>query len=272
MSGKMRSKPAEPTSAATAEIRKLAHALGLPTQRLAPLSSLPPEDLRVLRTQIAEALFQADRHHFARVAALSKAVPVAMAAKLTEHVFPPLLAARTAELIDPHRAVELVARLSDGYLADVSAAMHPERAPHVLAGIPAERIAKVGAELARRGEWVVIAGFLAHVSPEALNATVDLLTGEQLLRVGFVLDDKDRLDEVSAMLSDWQLDQMISSAHDQALWTELDDLLTHLTDERVARLSQRFAVAEPQVRAAADKAVGEGVLSARTVKLLTSAA
>ena len=39
------------------------------------LDGVPAEDLRELRAQIGEALFQADRHAFARVAALSKAVP-----------------------------------------------------------------------------------------------------------------------------------------------------------------------------------------------------
>ena len=55
------------------------------------LDSVLPADIRRLRGQVAEALFEADRHLFARVAALSKAAPVAIAAKLAEHAFSPLL-------------------------------------------------------------------------------------------------------------------------------------------------------------------------------------
>src|SRR5205823_718706 len=113
------------------------------------------------------------------------------------------------------KASELVARLSDSYLADVSAAMDPARAPAVVAGIPAERIARVGAELARRSEWIVIAGFIDHVSSAALAATIGAFTGEQLLRIGFVLDEKTRLDDVAALVTDEQLDDMYLAAEKQ---------------------------------------------------------
>ncbi len=123
----------------TAELRKLGHTLGVDVGRLAMVSGLPADDLRTLRKQIGEALFQADRPAFARVAALSKAIPGAIAAKLTQVALPPLLAARTAELLEPARAVDMVGRLSDSYLADVSAAMDASRAAEVVAAIPAER-------------------------------------------------------------------------------------------------------------------------------------
>src|SRR3954465_678027 len=109
-------------------------------------------DLRALRTQIGNALFNADKHHFTKVVAVSKIVPPALAAKITEHALSPLIAARTAELLEPAPAVDMAGRLSDRYLADVSAAMDPARAPEVVSTIPPERVATVGVELARRGE------------------------------------------------------------------------------------------------------------------------
>jgi hypothetical protein len=254
--------------AATSELRKLAHTLGVTPERLDSLSAIPADDLRTLRCQIAEALFQADRARFAKVAALSKAVPVAVAAKLTEHAFPPLLAARTAELVDPHRAGELVARLSDGYLADVSAAMDPARAREVVAAIPAERIAHVGAELARREEWVVIGGFIDHVSADALAATVRRFDGAQLLRIGFVLDDKCRLDDIAGLVTDAQLDALLAAARSDGLWMELDDLVTRLSPPRIARLAQRYAAVSPDVRAAAEEAATIGALSERSLESL----
>jgi hypothetical protein len=244
-----------------AEICKLAHVLGVPTDRLDALTTVAPDDLRLLRGQIGEALFQADKQHFTKVAALARAVPVAVAAKLTEFVLPPLLAARTAELLEPDRAVEMVARISDRYLADVSAALDPNRAPQVIAKIPADRVATVGAELARRQEWVVMGGFVAHVSRAGLQATVRVLSGEQLLRIGFVLDDVSRLDELTAMLSDAQLDDMLTAADSDDLWRELEDLLDNLAPAQVTRMAVRLAAA-PESRAEAVRAAGaRGALS-----------
>ena len=66
----------------------------------------------------------------------------------------------------------MVKRLSDRYLADVSAAMDPARSPEVLAAVPPERAAAVTVELARRGEWVVIGG-VARVLGGGNEASAD---------------------------------------------------------------------------------------------------
>jgi hypothetical protein len=242
-------------TSATAELRKLAHALDVAPERLSMVETLPAADLRTLRKQVGEALFRADRHYFARVAALSKAVPVAVAAKLTEVVLPPLIAARTAELLEPRRAAELVGRISEKYLADVSAFMDASRAPEVVAAIPPARVAAVGVELARRKEWIVIGAFVAQVTPEALAASVARFDGEQLLRVGFVLDDVSRLDDIGGLLSDTQIDQLLAAAASAALWTELQELLANLAPERIARLAARYAAASESVRVAFASAV-----------------
>ncbi|MDQ2748408.1 MAG: hypothetical protein M3Y44_02555 [Actinomycetota bacterium] len=253
-----------------AEIQKLAHQLGVEPTRLAGLAAVPAADLRILRTQIADALFEADKPRFAKMAALSKAVPVAVAAKLTQFAMPPLLAARTAELIEPQRAADLVGRLSEDYLADVAAAMDASRAAEVVAAIPAGRIAMIAAELARREEWVVIGGFVAHVSPPALAAAVSVFDGEQLVRIGFVLDDKERLDEVSRLVTDAQIDAMLAAACAESLWTELDDLLAHLTLDGAGRMRDRFRTAPAGVAAAIHAAAAGRLLSQDTLAKLTA--
>ena len=201
----------------TAELRKLAHTLDVAPERLAILAAVPAAELRTLRRQVGEAMFQADRPALVRIAALSKAVPPAVAAKLAQAVLPPLLAARTAELLEPHRAAQLVVRMPPAYLADVSLHMDAARAPEVVAAIPAERIGEVAAELARREEWVVIGSFVAQVTPPALAASVARFDGEQLLRIGFVLGDTSRLDEIGGLLSDEQVDSLLAAAGSLAL-------------------------------------------------------
>jgi hypothetical protein len=246
-----------------AELRKLAHALDVPPDRIDMLADVPAEDVRTLRTQVGEALFRADRHYFTRVAALSKAVPVAVAAKLTEVALPPLLAARTAELLEPARAAELVGRLPARYLADVSTHLDPARAPDVVAAIPPRRVAEVAAELARRREWIVIGAFVAQVTPEALAASVAEFDGEQLLRISFVLDDLSRLDGIAGSLTDAQLDEMLAAAADHELCTELGELLEHLEPERIDRLAARYEAAPEPVRTAIERAgVSIGISSA----------
>jgi hypothetical protein len=234
----------------TAELRKLAHTLDVEPDRLTMLAGVPAPELRTLRKQVGEALFQADRHYFSRVAALTRTVPGAVSAKLAETVLPPLIAARTAELLEPKRAVELVGRISERYLADVSAVMDASRAPEVIAALPAAKIAAVARELARREEWIVIGSFVAEVTDEALAASVAQFNGEQLLRIGFVLDDKGRLDDIGGLLTDDQLDEMLAAAVEFELWPELQELLEHLSGERVARMAARYAAAPKPVQAA----------------------
>jgi hypothetical protein len=254
----------------TAELRKLAHALDVPPDRLAMLDGLPAGDLRTLRQQVGEAMFQADRHYLVRVAALSKTVPTAVAVKLTELVLPPLLAARTTELLEPARAAQLVSKISEKYLADVSRYMDASRAPDVVAAIPASRVADVAAELARREEWIVIGSFVAQVSPEALAASVARFTGEQLLRIGFVLDDVTRLDDIAGMLSDAQVDDLLAAAAEFGLWVELEELLDNLSAQRLTRLAAHYAGVDASVRAAYDAAVEAGELGAEAQGKLTA--
>jgi hypothetical protein len=242
---------------ATAELRKLAHALDLPVDRLGVVAGLPADDLRALRQQAGDALFEAGRPAFARVAALSKAIPGAVAAKLTEAVLPPLIAARTAELMDPERAADLVRRLSDSYLGEVALRIDAARAPEVIEAIPPDRVGAVARELARRQEWVVIAGFVDQVSGRALTASVTEFTGEQLLRIGYVLDDPGRLDEIGAMLTDRQVDGLLAAAA-TGLTAEFDVLVANLSGPRRARLAERLAAAPEAVRVALADHLPEG--------------
>jgi cytochrome c1 len=244
----------------TAELRKLAHALDVDDDQVDMLAGLPVDDLRTLRTQIGEALFQADKHYFVRMAALTRTVPGAVSAKLTEAVVPPLIAARTAELLEPKRAAELVGRISESYLADVSAFMDASRAPEIIAAIPPARVGAVAAELARREEWVVIGGFVAQVTEDAMAASVAEFDGGQLLRIGFVLDDMSRLNDIGGLLSDQQIDELLAAAAEHELWTELEELLDNLGPERLARMADRYAGQHESVRAAYEAAVASGAL------------
>jgi len=246
------------------ELRKLAHGLDVPLASLDVLAGLDAATVRELRRQISDALFEADRAAFERVAALSKAIPGAVAAKLTQAVLPPIIAARVAELLEPARAADMVGRLSESYVAEVSLRMDATRAPHIVDAIPPAKIGAVARELARREEWVVIGGFVSAVSAAALAASVAEFSGEQLLRIGFVLDDVSRFDEIGDLLTTSQLDELLTAAAASSLWAELAELVSHLTGERLDRLAARYADAPPSVRSAFDAAVEAGELPPAT--------
>lgn len=229
-------------------VLRLAKTMDADPSDLAFLADLPAADLEALRGRVADALFRADKALFLRVAALAKTVPGSVAARLSETVLPPLLAARTAEVIEPARAVDLVGRLSDAYLADVSVALDATRAPEVVAAIPADKVAAIGAELARREEWVVIGGFVSHVDESTLQTALAGYDGAQLLRIGFVMDDLDRLDVVVARLRDDQVDAILAAAAGEGLWAEFEVLLDHLGAARRQRLLDHFEAAPAAVK------------------------
>ncbi|TAM91397.1 MAG: hypothetical protein EPN43_04345 [Jatrophihabitans sp.] len=254
----------------TAELRKLAHRLGVAPDRLDFLAGVPAEDLRALRAQAGEMLFRADKHFFVRIAALTRAVPSVIAAKLAELTLPPLLAARTTELLDPAKAVDMCSRLPDGYLADVAAALEPSRCTGVLGTIPPARAAAIARVLAGRKEWVVIGGFVSCMSWEAVVASVEQLNGEQLLRIAFVLEDLARLDDITQVLTDGQLDEMVRACAQGRLWAELATVVANLRPERAARLGERLRAIAGALEAAR-QAVAAGTFPAPALARLTGA-
>ena len=224
---------------AAAEVEKLARALHADPERLAALQALAPHDLRALRHAVTDHLLEADRSHFSRVADAAKALPVAFAAKLAEHALGPLLAARVAAMIELDRTLEIVKRLSTGFLADVALELDPRQAHDLLAALPAGPIAGAATELDRRCEHVAMSMFVGHLSPEALERTVNELSDDALLRVGYLLEAPERLDEIFGYLPDECLSAMVALAAKENRWVELTGITDHLgpvQQRRVAAL------------------------------------
>ena len=251
-----------------AELEKLAYQMSVDVDELQFLAAIPASDLRALRSQIGEALFQADKHHFVKVAALSKSIPTALAAKVTEFALPPLIAARTAELLEPAKAVDLVGRISDGYLAKVASLMDPHRSANVIEAIPTDKVAMVARQLAASGQWVVIGGFVSVVTSEGVRASVAEFDGEQLLRIGFVLDDTSRLGEIATMLTDHQLAEILEAAREHDLWAELDELIANVDGSSLERIVELLATADAATRASLVQAAAAGRLSAASATKL----
>lgn len=236
---------------ARAEILKLARVLGVEPERFAYLERVEPGDLRRLRGQVTDVLFDANLVALQRMALASRLVPTPVLAKIAERVFGPLLCARIAGVMDPSRGIDVAKRLTPGFLADVSMELDPRRASKIIAGIPFETVTAVAAELTRREDWITIGRFVDHLPDETMAASLALIPDSALLQVAFVLDDKARTDHIIGLLPKRRFEGLVNAAAEDDLWFHLLDLLAHLRSERRAALVAEFARLPAEVRARA---------------------
>ncbi len=220
---------------------KLARLLTRDPDSLSYLERVPPADIRALREQVTDMLFTAHSQTLSRLAAASKLLPVGLVATIGERAFGPVLSARVAGMLEPSRAVEMAAKLPTPFLADVAIDIDPRRASDVIGSIPPAQVADVTRELVRRKEYVTMGRFVGHLSDQAIAAAVAVMDEAALLQIAFVLEEKDRLDRLTDLLSEQRLDQVIQTAANADLWAEALDLLSRLDVRHRAALVNRPA-------------------------------
>ena len=230
-----------------AEIVKLARLLGRRPDELDYLGEVPSADVRGLRDQVTEVLFESGAGSLGRLAAASRLLPVGLVATLAQRAFGPMLSARIAGLLEPDRAVQMAARLPTGFLAEIAVELDPRRAHEVIARIPPVQIAAVTGELVRRREYVTMGRFVGHLEPAAIAAAVESMHAEALLRIAFVLEHKERFAELIELLPDPRLEQVIDTAAAEDLWPEALDLLANLGDEQRRRVIELAATRDDAV-------------------------
>lgn len=253
---------------ARAEILKLARLLGADPSRLTYLEATPPTEIRTLREAVTDMLYDANDATLSRLVSASRLLPVALVALIGERAFGPMLAARLAGRLDPTRAVETASRLPTPFLAEVAVELDPRRAEKVISQMPPERIVEITRELARRGEFVAMGRFVGYLPTTTLAAAVGALSDADLLRAAFVMEQKDRLDELVGALGDSRVGRIIDAALAQELWVEVIDLLGHLSLERRAALVASASAREDEVLAAIVGVAAEHGLWRELVPLL----
>jgi hypothetical protein len=221
------------TLEARAELLKLSRLLCRDPDDLDYLEGTPSAELRLLREQITDVLFDAHGLALTRLASGSRLLPVALVATLGEKVFGPVLSARVAGLLEPSRAVEMASRMPVAFLADVAIELDPRRASEVISRIPPEQVAAITRELIAREEYVTMGRFVGHLGTDSIIAAVSAIDDPQLLPVAFVLESKERLKDLIGVLPSERLDGIIEAAAHADLWPEVLDLFGHLTlDQR----------------------------------------
>lgn len=224
-----------------AEIIKLARLLGLDPEQLGYLEFAPADDIRQLRDQVTDVLFDRDAARLGRLAAAAKLIPAPLAATIAQRALGPVLCARLASLADPGKAVDTAKRLPSPFLADVAVEVDPRRAKDVIARVPAKLVAEVATELDRRGELVTMGRFVGYVGDDAIVAAIAGVGDKSLLHIAFTMEGKERLDHMLSLLPPDRLPGVITAAEQDGLWPEALDLLSHVSPERRGALGDLVA-------------------------------
>lgn len=235
------------TLAQRAEVLKLARVLGTPPSQLEYLHKLDAEVIRGLREQASATLFDADRKLFQRIAATTKLLPASLIAVIAEKAIGPLLCARTTGLLPPERAVEISRRLKADFLADLCIELDPRSARDVIAAMPGDRIVEVSRELARRGEYITMGRFVDCLDDDAIRATMaDLRDDEALLRIGFFVEDKQRLSDIIDLLPRERLLNIVrvAAGGDAELWPEALAMINSIDEAQRRQMANLAAELE----------------------------
>ena len=259
------------TSPRSPQLGRIARLIVVDPDELTGLDGVPDDDLRRLHDQIGETYFAEGRPVFARVAGLSKVLPAVVAGKLAERFLPPHFAARTAELLDPPRARDLVSKVSVPYLAELSLSLDPTRSRPVVRALPPGRVGEVATELFRRREYAAMAELVGTVSPEALAVVLDAASGRDLLdrRPAARVDRRDR--HRRRDIADAKIDDVLRAVADDERWDDGSYLLQRLAERAPDRVVARLAALGKPRRERFAQAAAEGRLSRAAADVLERA-
>ncbi len=208
------------------EMRRLAKVLHVEVSTLAGLEAIGVVDLRVLREQVTAKLFGEGTESWERAVAVSGVVPAKLAAKLTEGALGPVLAARVTAHTPPAKANDIGSKLSPSFLAEIAVHVDPRHITELVGTFPPDLVAEIGRELAARGEFLVMADFVATIPGPALATTVQALPEDALLQIAVLIEDPERISAVVALLPDDRLARLHMVATEQGL----DEHLAHIVD------------------------------------------
>lgn len=215
-----------------AERIKLERLLGVDEDSLAFLNTTHSSVVRAFREDFSDALYRRHQDNYARLAKLSRVLPVGVSAKLAETVLGAVLGSGVAGEMDPDRAGKLAGKLSVTFLAKLSVHLEPHRARKIIGKIPEAVIVAVAQELVRKEEYITLARFVTAVDSQMLRAVMDAISSaDALLRVGIFVEQRDRLNDLLESLSDQRRRDVLAAATTANLWPQMLVLMTHLSDK-----------------------------------------
>jgi hypothetical protein len=194
------------------EVTKLAREIGASEDELAFLTASSPDELRELRGIVSEALAARHADLIARLAGLSRLLPVAMTAKIAQGALGPVLSARVAGALDPQDAARLAAHVDSEFLTRMATHVDARHVGRLVDAMPPDLVGDVGRRLLAAGEHVTLGRFLAVVAPHVAMTLVGDATAADLLQVALLTDDRSAVEHLLERLDDTTLAGMIASA------------------------------------------------------------
>jgi len=215
------------------ELVKLSRLLGQPPEALGFLAALEVPQLRAVRDAISARLFDDARPVLQRVATGAKLLPNSLTARVGEAVFGSTLCAQIAGLLSTSHALDLALKMSNGFLAEVSAMIDPRRAGAVISQIPTDRVVAVAHIMLERQDYVTLARFVDFLSTATIAAVIDSIPDElELLRIGAYVESAPKLGELVGLLSPERVRAMIAALRgaDGIHWMEALAIAEQLDD------------------------------------------
>lgn len=215
-----------------AELIKLSRMTFVSEESLAFLQDVPLPTLVRLRELTTERVFSDGRKLFQNLASASKLMPAGLTAMIAEKTFGPMLCARVAGEMPWQRAVDLSQRMSIPFLAEVTMAIDPKRVADIIRNMPVNHLKAVAKELVKRGEYLVLGGFVNFMLESQMRAIIGEITEKDLLHIGFFMDGKHQISEIIRMLPESRLRALVGEMQNHAeLWPEALALMVHMEDE-----------------------------------------
>lgn len=217
------------------EITKLAHEMHVDESELAFLATRSPDDIRDLRGIVSHAMFSRHESRVKGLAAVSKKLPAAVTAKITEIAMGPMLSARVAAVMDPADAAKLAGHLKPEFLAELSVHLDPSRVEGIIAKLDSALVVEVGRRLLAEGHLLTLARFTGVVRPETSLEVVDGASGAEILQLALFIDEPAVVDPILAGLSDETVAEIAAATaeHGEAA----DALLATLHEDSRARIA-----------------------------------
>lgn len=249
-----------------AERIKLETLLDRAAGELRYLETLSLDTLTTLRDQITTVLFEGHAAMFERLAGAGGIMPIKIRVIIAEKALGATLCARVAGYTPVDRAVAMAEKLHVPFMADVAIRMDPKRAQPLLQRLSVNHIKAVAHELARR-EAVITLGRFVDALPVSVTETVMReMDDAAVLRSSFFVNDRAHLDEVTRLLPEERLRELIATARARGLYQEALMLMQSVAPDLERRLSE-LATNEPDFLAGLIEEVHREQLWADTLPL-----
>jgi len=233
--------------AARGEVVKLARELDVPVASLQFLQHQPAGDLAAFRRAITAAIVANEDLRLRRVAAASRLVPKRVAARLAESQLGALLSARVAGVLDVPEALRLAGAVRPGFLADMAAYLDPARTAALVKAIPEALMVDVGRRLLDAASYITLGRLISLVDDGPLLALLGYARDDQLLEIALLAEDRVRLDEILAGLSNERAAGVIAVAAGSGQFDQALSLLSSLSPDQKLRLATIAADLGPDV-------------------------